>query len=160
MEDIQKRFWRKVNQRGPSDCWEWKGGKGHNGYGMFWLNHLNQNGRAHRIAYFLTYGEIPLYNEKGEELIVCHHCDNTSCCNPNHLFLGTHQDNITDMMSKERSRLYTGTKLHAGEIWLIRKLWDSHKFTSRYIAKMFKICHQTVLRVKNRKRFCKEGYFI
>jgi hypothetical protein len=52
--------------------------------------------KAHRIAYELTHGAIPA------GLDICHTCDNRKCCNPSHLFLGTRQDNIDDMLSKNR----------------------------------------------------------
>ena len=88
------RFWSKVNQRGPDDCWEWQEGKSKQGYGQFTLYgaHL----RAHRFAWMLTHGPIP------DEMLVCHKCDNPPCCNPSHLFLGTHLDNQRDKKAKGR----------------------------------------------------------
>jgi hypothetical protein len=76
-------------------CWPWKYSK-LRGYGKTGLRGLP--GRAHRAAYFLTYGEIP----KGK--YVLHTCDNPSCCNPSHLYIGTQQDNINDMFERGRAR--------------------------------------------------------
>lgn len=86
------RFWSKVNIGQPNDCWEFHTRKRGEDYGYFSI--ALRSVRAHRVAYQITYGSIP----KG--LNVCHHCDNKSCCNPNHLFLGNHSDNARDLVSK------------------------------------------------------------
>ena len=80
-------------QRWYGHCWIWKGHK-KKGYGYY--SHHQIAYRAHRISYFLVYGEIP------EDKIVCHKCDNPSCVNPQHLFLGSSRENTQDMISKGR----------------------------------------------------------
>lgn len=91
------RFLRRVSVNGfnPRECWAWEGaGKG-NGYG-----HLSFRGSsmgAHRAAYLLFCGEI------SQGLDVCHSCDNRCCVNPDHLYLGTRQDNMDDCRSKGRA---------------------------------------------------------
>jgi hypothetical protein len=91
--DDVARFWDKVHQRHPNDCWVWKASVTQsNGYGQFSIN-----GRmvgAHRVAYFLGTGRQP------RGLHVLHGCDNKRCCNPAHLFLGTNQDNKDDYVAK------------------------------------------------------------
>lgn len=75
-------------------CWEWHKVSGTNSYG-----NVRFEGKAwstHRLAYTLFVGEIP------DGLFVCHHCDNPPCCNPKHLFVGTHEDNFEDMIWKNR----------------------------------------------------------
>lgn len=86
-------FWSKVNF--GSGCWEWTGYLDEKGYGQCWSN--GRSDRAHRVAFKDKNGEIP----EGTE--VCHKCDNRKCVRPDHLFVGTHRDNILDMFSKNRS---------------------------------------------------------
>lgn len=77
-----------------NDCWVWTGCRNHRGYGQFYFR-----GRArvsHRVAWILNFGEIP------EGMSICHHCDNPPCVNPDHLFLGTMADNMSDKMTKGR----------------------------------------------------------
>jgi len=93
-----ERFWSKVDRRDENSCWEWTRGKVKEGYGRFKLN--GKQVSAHRLAYSLTYGEAP------SGLYVCHRCDNRSCCNPSHLFLGTNQDNQLDCVAKGRSAVH------------------------------------------------------
>lgn len=96
-----RNFWRKVNKRGPDDCWEWLAYKNSSGYGFFALLPLDMF-LAHRIMYYLATGKQP------GPLHVCHACDNPGCCNPAHFFLGTHADNMADKVAKGRSRPLKG----------------------------------------------------
>jgi len=79
-----------------NQCWEWKGSKNNKGYGRMIIN--GKFYMAHRLSYALFVNEIP----KG--MLVCHKCDNPSCVNPDHLFVGTNQDNMDDMKKKGRGR--------------------------------------------------------
>jgi len=104
----EMRFWQKVEK--TDGCWFWLGARNSDGYGSF--NIGNHGTGAHRIAYTLEVGNIP------QGVSVLHSCDNRACVRPGHLFLGTQQDNVTDMMKKGRgnkasgdqnaSRLYPG----------------------------------------------------
>lgn len=88
------RFWAKV--RKSDGCWLWIGAKNSHGYGYFAVTH-NWIVRAHRIAFELTTGPVPV------DLHVLHRCDVRACVNPAHLFLGTQLDNVRDMVAKGRS---------------------------------------------------------
>ena len=89
-----KRFWDKV--RKTQGCWEWCASKSSGGYGTFRI--ARKSVAAHRMAWHLINGDIPI------GLCVLHKCDNKACVKPSHLFLGTQQDNIEDMVKKGRSR--------------------------------------------------------
>ena len=102
--DIVARFWAKVDRRGDDECWPWLASTRSKGYGAFayTFNGKSINDRANRFAFKLHYGPI------SDDILVCHMCDNPACCNPTHLFKGTHQDNVDDMMQKGR-RVKGGT---------------------------------------------------
>jgi hypothetical protein len=99
--DLKERFWKKVRILGKDDCWEWQAGLLNGGYGFF--KYGDKNIPASRMAWILTFGDP-------KKLLVLHSCDNPPCCNPNHLFLGTQQDNINDMIKKGRQVVVSGNK--------------------------------------------------
>jgi len=93
---LEERLWEKVAIGGPDECWPWLASVDSGGYG-----HLDDGtGRvckAHRIAYALEHGDPG-------ELHVLHRCDTPRCCNPAHLFVGTHDENMRDRQEKGRTR--------------------------------------------------------
>ena len=89
-----------------TDCWVWQAGKNNIGYGMIRDNKRMRT--AHRVSYEEHIGKIPA------GMLVLHSCDNTKCCNPNHLRLGTHKDNTRDMISKGRNRYFGGYGSESG----------------------------------------------
>lgn len=98
----QLAFWNRVAIGELSECWLWIGDVSEAGYGVFSVNHTGTG--AHRVAYEYANGIIP------DGMNVCHRCDVPPCVNPNHLFLGTHQDNMDDKVSKGRQpNRFTGS---------------------------------------------------
>lgn len=78
-------------------CWLWIGSKKKNGYGRFSPGGHGVNILAHRASWEFHFGPIP------SGLFVCHHCDTPACVRPDHLFLGTHEENMADMWAKGRA---------------------------------------------------------
>lgn len=87
----EERFWRYVDVRSAGECWTWNGHRDKDGYGTLRVGRTQM--RAHRFSYELHNGPIP----DGE--LVRHACDNPPCCNPSHLGLGDHVDNMRDRVA-------------------------------------------------------------
>lgn|SRR6266850_556922 len=98
IKSIAQRLNERVVKLQGNSCWLWQGFVEKSGYPRIsiGLRH-GRNLRANRVAWQLKYGKIP------EGKLVLHSCDNKRCVRPSHLFLGTHQDNMDDMVKKGRS---------------------------------------------------------
>ncbi len=139
-----KRFWSKVDVCEVGECWEWLASK-REGYGRFWIpagpNRPGRLWEAHSVAWILTYGPIP----KG--LLCCHHCDNPSCCNPYHLFLGTNRDNHIDAAKKGRR----AKALTEDEVLEIRRLYKAGEKTQQDLADEFGVDQSAVSDIVRRE---------
>lgn len=91
---VYDRFWSKVDRGAEDECWPFNAFRDKDGYGRFSIGPDDMS--AQRAAWLLTFGTIP------NGMHVCHTCDNPPCCNPAHLFLGTHADNMRDARKKRR----------------------------------------------------------
>lgn len=96
----EERFWAKVQKAPGDDCWLWTAHKDPIGRGRF---NMGREMFASRASWTLANGEIP------EGMCICHRCDNPSCVRPDHLFLGTHQENMRDRDAKGRGNQAKGT---------------------------------------------------
>jgi hypothetical protein len=114
---LLQRLLRKIKIT-PTDCWEWQGAKNNIGYGLIRDNEKMRT--THRVSY-----EQHNNTTIPTGMCVLHTCDNPACVNPNHLWLGTMQDNSRDMVKKGRSNfgvtmesihscIYCGKTMHKG----------------------------------------------
>lgn len=102
---IECRFWEKVDKNGPipvhkpelGPCWVWTGATKDTGYGVLRIPSTKQNALVHVFSWEQENGPVL------DGLFVLHHCDNRPCVRPVHLFTGTHQDNMDDMVAKGRT---------------------------------------------------------
>ncbi len=128
------RFREKFDEGAPDECWEWQAGMFKSGYGAIRLGPPdNKVAYAHRVSYELHVGGIP------DGLCVLHRCDNPSCVNPGHLFLGTRQENMEDKVRKGRQNRGSSvgtSKLHEGDVREIRLL-GSRGLKQEEIAERF-----------------------
>lgn len=99
---LEARFWAKTEEDPETGCVEWAGSPSTGGYGMFWIAR-GVTSETHRAAYVLERGPIPA------GLLVLHSCHNRLCVNPDHLRLGTHEDNMQEMAEAGRARQGRGS---------------------------------------------------
>lgn len=95
-EKLKKSFEKHVLRQ--EGCWSWKGPITKSGYPVMSCRPEIGSDRGHKASWLIHKGEIPQY------MCVCHSCDNPICTNPDHLWLGTHQENNDDKMNKGRNR--------------------------------------------------------
>lgn len=127
------RFLEKIQK--TDNCWYWNGTIQSSGYGSICIKFKRY--RAHRLSYILFKGNIP------KNMFVCHTCDIKHCVNPDHLWLGTLQDNVNDMMNKGRharvsKEKHSQCKLRTNDISKIRKL-HNHGWNYKKLAKHYNI---------------------
>lgn len=146
ISDIQ-RFWDKVCVGTQDECWEWQASTTM-GYGQFRLH--NKILRAHRLAWSMANSKhIP------EDLLVMHSCDNRKCCNPDHLSLGTHQDNVDDMVAKGRSAKGTRNAYHRLTEQQVREIRLAYKTPTvglnRRLQKKYGVHEHTIYKIATNK---------
>lgn len=148
----EERFWEKVDRRSDKECWNWLGYKDNEGYGIFGVGNRNTM-PAHRFSYELFFGKLPEYTDRKSEICVLHKCDNPSCVNPGHLFLGTDADNVRDRDSKGRGSRGTIVKGHKLVDEDIRKIIELHGngCSNKELSVTFNVAAPTISKIVNRK---------
>ena len=136
--NIKERFMEKV-----TNDWKWKGAKNKDGYGQ--IKFLGKQTGAHVISYQLFNGNIPL------GALVLHTCDEPDCVNPEHLYLGNHNDNMRDRMVHGHYNNMLGisnmnAKLTDDQIKEIKDICASKKYTQLEVGKMFDVHQSSISR--------------
>ena len=137
-------FWRSAG-KAEAGCWIWTGASNVQGYGVF--KSKRRQYRAHRFSYELHHGAIPI------GMMVCHKCDTPACVNPDHLFLGTAQDNMSDMVTKGRSlcgKLNHCTKLTDDAVRAIRARYAAGGVTLVALGREYGVASATIGKVVKR----------
>jgi len=101
-EKDKERFWKRVEKRGPDECWLWRGLLTRGGYGSIRIGRKMVT--THRVSYFISFGQIT------NGLHALHKCDVRNCVNPAHIFLGTNLENMIDREAKGRNKPQRGDK--------------------------------------------------
>ncbi len=150
---FQEGFREKYVAVEPGGCWVWMAGTDRYGYGVITRKRAgkNINKRAHRLSWEISKGTIP------NGLHVLHRCDNPPCVNPEHLYLGTHLDNMRDRLERgwfkrgyaPRGKSNGNSKLTGEQVKEIRKL--SETMTHQSIAEIFHISQSHTTNIINGK---------
>lgn len=149
-ENFFHRHRDKIAFAGPDECWPWTAGMTSSGYGAVWTG---EKRRAHREAIEAILGE-----GAADGLVVRHSCDNPPCCNPAHLELGTHTDNVRDCVERGRHVAPKGeahgrAKLTADDVRAIRSEYvrGSSEFGQTALAHRFGVHHTLIGLIIRRK---------
>lgn len=152
------RFWAKVNRDGPipphrpelGPCWVWTACRAKGGYGSVVIH--GKSTLAHRASWALTYGSPPA------DMEVCHHCDNPACVRPDHLFLGTHSDNMSDMTTKCRRKnlgapgsRHGAAKFTEAQVHSLRQRYAAGGVTQEQLAAESGVKQSTISRILSRE---------
>lgn len=146
-------FWARVRKNDLTGCWNWIADKDKDGYGYAYLGktriegtkkYIKHRDKTHRLSWNMHNGAIP------EGLCVLHKCDNPSCVNPDHLFIGTKKQNSEDMVAKQRNQRGEQRPLAKVTEEQVREIRASKESLTKIGAK-YGLAFQTVSQIKNRK---------
>jgi len=146
---MEARFLKYIEKDEDTSCWIWKGARNTKGYGQFWKDIKPE--LSHRVAYELWVKSIA----DGE--CVRHKCDDPSCCNPDHLEIGTQQDNMDDKVSRNRQARPKGelngrAKLTEDDVRKIRMLLATG-ISGMELSKQFKISPTQISSIKKNQNW-------
>lgn len=133
-------------------CWEWQGTRlaTELDYGTMTID--GRPWRAHRVSYFLHYGDLPA------GALICHHCDNPPCVNPDHIYAGSYPSNAADREGRKRREIPRGeasatSKLTDEQVLEIRRLCATRELTQKQIAAKFGLSHAMISFIHTRKNW-------
>lgn len=134
-EPIEERFAKYVDDSG--ECWVWTGANNNLGYGYIRLPYRGKLVQADRWLWTYCFGDLP------EDGVLCHTCDNPTCVNPSHLYVGTQQSNMLDKEERQRGNHNGPRKLSDMNISDINRLYALGTHV-KYIARQYNISSSTV----------------
>lgn len=143
---FEARFFSKVKK--TDGCWLWTASTKGIGYGQITCANRLDRHVPSRASYMWHKGPI------GPGLQVCHKCDNPPCVNPDHLFLGTMADNMSDKVSKGRQAKGEANGrvvLAEKQVQEVRDTYASGGVSQRKLAKQYGVCQRTITIIVNRK---------
>lgn len=156
MEELKTYILKRVDDYSDSQrCWNWTASIGNSGYGVASGRFVNQKKiSAHRLSFIAFRQPV----KKG--LDVCHTCDNRRCVNPNHLWIGTHKENVKDSIEKGKFVLGRSGQDHIGAVLTEQNVIDIYKRAhagenQRRLAREYGVSNQCVTDIKLRRRWKK-----
>jgi hypothetical protein len=161
-KNTPENFWSRVNCGSDHECWDWQGTLTGSGYGNLTWHGVHV--QAHRVAYYLTRGQIALltgFRLEGKarqyKRFVLHKCDNRKCCNPNHLFLGSMRANQLDAYRKGRKVQpqsgHTNAKLTPEQVVEIRAIYDAGGVRQVDLAKQYGVSQRAISLITRRETY-------
>jgi hypothetical protein len=141
LHKLPRRLELKTKRDSKTGCWNWTGSKTTAGYGEIGFD--GETHYVHRVSHIIYNGLIDEENP-----YICHTCDNPSCINPDHLFAGSHQDNIQDAADKGRvptpqaaqsGEDHHSAKMTADKVVRLREMYASGEYTQTELANRFGI---------------------
>lgn len=146
---LHERFWEKVEIGASDECWEWQRATSDYGYGRFKIG--DRTRYAHRVAYRMLIGPIP----GGRQ--INHHCHNPPCVNPDHLYLGTQEQNNRDCQLAERHNAPAGTDFSHGfdadTVREIRTRYERDDVTYADLAEQYDVMEETIGQIIRRDTY-------
>jgi hypothetical protein len=145
--DTPQEFWSRVDVRSTDECWEWQDFRDDHGYGRY--VHKRKIVIASRRAWEFSNGPIP------DGLFICHKCDNPSCCNPNHLYLGTPANNVADRVARlgKTPGADINAKLTVEQVKEIRERFAKGDVTKSILARDYSVTPGAIGLIINRKNW-------
>ncbi len=138
--------WERIDKKSDIECWPYIGTLTGKGYGQISIKLKRY--RSHRLVYEEIYGDIP------EGMLVCHSCNNPSCCNPNHLYLDTPKGNSDYMVKQKRQSIGEDRPLHKltmNQAVKIRELFLTGNYSKNELGRMFNVSQKTIINIVQNK---------